>query len=111
MTLSSFKKNENTFDSCFIFDEMVEPGEKMRRYKVYNKFIQLLMSKSAASGLGMNTQKIFTLSNVMTNVIKECSMHGMTRIEISYILDSPKAVAEVFSGSFLDDFKHDLDIL
>ena len=38
-------------------------------------------------------------------------MHGMTRIEISYILDSPKAVAEVFSGSFLDDFKHDLDIL
>ncbi len=44
----------------------------------------------------------------MTNVINDASLHGLNRIEISYIADSPEAVEEIFSGGFIDHAKTDL---
>ena len=45
---------------------------------------------------------------MVTPAIVEASGHGCTRIEISYIANSPKAVQEIFSPSFLEDAKHDI---
>ena len=46
----------------------------------------------------------------MTNVINEGSLHGLTRIEISYHADCKEAVDEIYSGLFLDNYKTDLKI-
>ena len=41
------KLSNNSFNSCLIFEEIVGPNEVQRVFKVYNKYISLLMSKSA----------------------------------------------------------------
>ena len=47
----------------------------------------------------------------MSSVLKEASDLGLTRIEISYIADSPEAVKQIFSNSFLEDVKLDIKTL
>ena len=77
-------------------------------FKVYDKFLCWLMTKSAQSGMGMNTQKIYTQKHMVTPVINEASKYGCSRIEISYIANSPKAVQDIFSPSFLYDASLDV---
>ena len=63
---SSFKDNENSFSSCFQFEEIVGNGKIKRKFKVYNKMNSLLQSKSAKSSIGMNTNKLYSTSYVQS---------------------------------------------
>ena len=110
-TGSEFYINKNSFATCFIFDEIEKKDQLKRRFKVYNKFLALLLSKSAQSGIGMNTQYLYTQKNLVTSIINETSELGYTRIEISYTAESPEAVKQIFSNSFLHDSKADINIL
>ena len=47
----------------------------------------------------------------MSPVLIEASERGLTRIEISYIADSPEAVKKIFSNSFLGDAMMDLETM
>ena len=50
----------NTFSSCFQYKEKPKEGKIYRRVKIYNKFLQLLQSRTAMMRLGMNTDAIFS---------------------------------------------------
>ena len=54
------------------------------RIKVYDKFLALFQSESAAKSIGMNTRSIFYSSAHMYRALREASHDGLTRIEISY---------------------------
>ena len=54
---------------------------------------------------------MYTLKNVMTSVINDASDIGLTRIEISYIAESPEAMNEIFSNSFLENAQVDINTL
>jgi len=47
----------------------------------------------------------------MTSVINDASDIGLTRIEISYIAESPEAMNEIFSNSFLENAQVDINTL
>ena len=46
-TLSKFKIEQNSFNTCFIYDEIAPHSAVRRKFKVYDKFVCSLMSKSA----------------------------------------------------------------
>ena len=80
----------------------------MRKFKVYNKCNAWLLSKSAQSLLGMNTNALYTQKPVMSSVIKEASNTGLTRMEVSYCAKEPTALKKIFSDSFLNEAKSDI---
>ena len=61
-----------------------EPCQMELRIKVYDKFLALFQSESAAKSIGMNTRTIFYSSAHMYRALREASHEGLTRIEISY---------------------------
>ena len=56
---TSLTNTGNSFESCFQYVEKLRPGKVHRRIKIYNKLLQLLQSRTAMMGLGMNTDAIF----------------------------------------------------
>ena len=81
------------------------------RIKVYNKLLALFQSRTTRSTLGMNTNAIFYPTFTPGRVLKEAINHGLTRIEISYYVDSIEAEEEHWDAGFIEKANIDFEIV
>lgn len=106
---TKLRDNGNSFRSCFQFVEQAQAGRLYRRFKVYDKGLSLLTSRSATHPLGMNTEALFQPSYLIGRELMEAKHCGWTRLEISFYADSADAAAGYFSERFVRDARRDLD--
>ena len=78
------KLNSNSFTTCLEFDEVSILKPVVRRFKVYNKVVQLFQSECPQKAIGMRTISLFAPQSRMKKVIEEGRDEGVTRLEISY---------------------------
>ena len=100
---------KNSFNSCFQFEEEAADQHLFRRFKVYNKILQLLQSETPQKAVGMNTNALFNPPSRLLDAIVESRDAGMTRLEISYYAKSTAAQAEYFEEDFESRAVRDLD--
>lgn len=100
--------NANTHQSCLQFDEWPAETTYFRRFKVYNKVLQLLQSVAPQKAVGINTNAIYNPQQRMLKALVEAANEGVTRLEISYQFRTEAALTAFFNNSFGSRLESDL---
>jgi hypothetical protein len=94
------KNSSNVYNSCLQFEEKISDSRLFRRFKVYNKILQMLQSTSARMALGINLNKIINPKSKFYNTMIETIHDGITRLEISYYANTKEAENKFFTSEF-----------